>query len=300
MITLLTSIISALVLSVVVFVATKKNKGLTVATFIIVFVVGIGASLVSIVPANNVGIVYSEFGGTQDVTFDEGINLKMPWESVYQINTEVTGLNFEEVSVQTGNSQWVKTTLQVQLAVDRNNALAYFKKHRTKSIFEIQSLIRSTIQRELEAETTKYDVHDLLGQKRADIVTAVNERLRLEFMNDGIRLDRVILVDTDAGDEIEASIAREAAAKKDAETAVHLKKKAQEEGEALKISAELAAEAKILEATGEAEALRLVAEALAENPRLIEMKWIEKWDGVVPTVSSGDSGIILDLSSLSE
>jgi len=298
MIKLISTLVSALLIAIVVFIASRKNKTVTLASFIIVFAVGIGASLVAIVPANNVGIVYSEFGGTQDITFGEGINIKAPWVTVYQINTEVSGLNFEEVSVQTGNSQWVKTTLQVQLAVDKDNALSYFKKHRTKSISEIQALIRSTIQRELEAETTKYDVHDLLGEKRADIVVAVNERLREEFLQDGIRLDRVILVDTDAGDEIEASIAREAAAKKDAETAVHLKKKALEEGEALKITAELAAEAKILEAKGEAEALRLVAEALAENPRLIEMKWIEKWNGQVPKVTTSDSGMILDLSTM--
>ncbi len=289
---------SALIISIAVFFATRQHKGATFASFLLVFIIGIGASLVAIVPANHVGIVYSEFGGTKDYTYQEGIHFKAPWESVYKISTEVTGVTFEGITVQTKDSQFVDTKLQVQLAVDANNAIAYFKKHRTKGLEDIQSILEATITRELETESTRINVMELLGDKRSELVIAVNKRLKEEFMLDGIRLDRVVLVDTDAGTAIEESIAREASAKKDAETALHLQAKAEAEGEARKVAAKAEAEAKILEAQGEAEALRLVAEALAKNPALIEMKWIEKWNGEVPRVSTGDSGMILDLSSL--
>jgi len=300
MVQLITAAIAAIIISVAVFVASRKNKGLSITAFVIVFVVGIGASLITIVPANHVGIVYSEFGGTQDYTFDEGIHVKMPWETVYQINTEVTAVTFEGISVQTKDSQFVETKLQVQLAIDSNNAIAYFKKYRTKSLSEIQSNLAATITRELETESTQVNVMELLGDKRSELVISVNKRLTNEFMLDGIRLDRVILVDTDAGVAIEEAIAREAAAKKDAETAYHLREKAEAEGEAKKIQAALEADAAILRAQGEAEALRLVAEALAQNPNLIDLKWIEKWDGEVPTVNGGGSGMILDLSTLGQ
>ena len=61
MIKLISTLVSALLIAIVVFIASRKNKTVTIASFIIVFAVGIGASLVAIVPANNVGIVYSEF-----------------------------------------------------------------------------------------------------------------------------------------------------------------------------------------------------------------------------------------------
>lgn len=298
MVKLIFAILITIFVSIIVFVASKKNKFATFGAALIVFSVGIGASLITIVPANHVGIVYSEVGGVQDYTFSEGIHIKAPWITVYQINTEVEGLTFADISVQTQDSQWVKTELQVQLAVDKANALPYFTKYKDKKVVDIESLIRSTIQRELEAETTKANIMELLGEKRSELVNAVTARLQKEFLKDGIRLDRIILVDTDAGEQIENSIAREAAAKKDAQTAEHLKKKAQEEGEAKKIAAELAAQAKIAEAKGEAEALRLVAEALRENPSLIQIEWIKKWNGELPEVTAGDSGIILDLSNL--
>lgn len=276
------------------WVGLNKKQFLAVIPFIFIFF-----SMLMIIPANTVGIKYDPLnGGVQEGTLTEGIHFKMPWVTVYKLNTEVEVLEFLDISVQTQDSQWVKTDLQVQLAIDKGLASSYFSKYRNRGLDDIQSLIRSTIQRELEKETTKVNIMQLLGEERSHLVTRVNEALRNEFKLDGIRVDRVVLVDTDAGETIENSIAREAAAKKDAETAEHEKEKAQHEGEARRIAAELEALAKIAEAEGEAEALRLVAEALRENPSLIQLEWIKKWDGKLPQVTSGDSGIILDLAGL--
>jgi hypothetical protein len=48
------------------------------------------------------------------------------------------------------------------------------------------------------------------------------------------------------------------------------------------------AESTLLKAKGEAEAIRIKGEALRENPRLVELSAIEKWDGKLPQlVGSG-------------
>ena len=276
-----------------------KWKGLNKKQFLaIIPLVFIFFSMLQNIPANRVGIAFDPLqGGVQEDTYGEGLHVVMPWVSIMKLDTEVTGLEFTELSVQTADSQWVSTTLQVQLAIDSSMASDYFRKHRDKELEDIQGVIRSTIQRELEAVTTKTNVMDLLGDKRSEVVLQATERLRAEFEKDGIRFDRLILVDTDAGQAIEAAIAKEAAAKKEAEAAVHQKKKAQEEGEAAKIKAELEADAAIAKANGEAEALRLVAEALESNPALIELETIKKWNGVLPQVTGGN-GMIFDIGGL--
>ena len=46
---------------------------------------------------------------------------------------------------------------------------------------------------------------------------------------------------------------------------------------------EIEAEQKIAEARGKAEAIRIEAQALRQNAQVVELRWIEKWDGKVPT-----------------
>ena len=42
------------------------------------------------------------------------------------------------------------------------------------------------------------------------------------------------------------------------------------------------ADQKIAEARGKAQAIQIEAQALRANPQVVELRWIEKWDGKVP------------------
>ena len=84
------------------------------------------------------------------------------------------------------------------------------------------------------------------------------------------------MVDTDAGDTIEQAIAKEASAKKEAETAKYLKEKAELEGEA-----------KVIEAQKEKEANELKQKALTQQ--ILTEKMIEKWNGQLPTTVLSDN-----------
>ena len=62
-------------------------------------------------------------------------------------------------------------------------------------------------------------------------------------------------------------------------TAEQLKLKADRDLDRIKIEAEQ----KIAESKGKAEAIRIEAQALRQNAQVVELRWIEKWDGKVPT-----------------
>lgn len=57
------------------------------------------------------------------------------------------------------------------------------------------------------------------------------------------------------------------------------------------------ADARITEATAEATAIKIQAEAITKQwgQEYVELKKIEKWNWQLPTVSAGDSWIILQL-----
>lgn len=61
------------------------------------------------VPANNVGIKWSAFGGTSSKTLKEGISFKSPLDNVYKIETTVQERTMKGVKVQTKDSQFVES-----------------------------------------------------------------------------------------------------------------------------------------------------------------------------------------------
>lgn len=234
--------------------------------------------------ANRVGIVYNPLkGGIQNYTLTQGYKTKSPFTRVYKINTEVEELTFSNISVQTSDSQYVNTIIKAQVKIDSNKAFEYFSKYRDKSLEDISSLLSATIQKQLESITIQYNIMELLGAKRDEIVNKSLELIKAELSKDGIEVLRITLVDTDAGDAVEKAIANEAVAKKEAETAEYKKQKAQLEGEA-----------KVIEAQKEKEANELVSRTLTKE--LLTEKFIEKWNGELPKVSSGDT--LLDVSSI--
>ena len=234
--------------------------------------------------ANRVGIVYNPLkGGIQNYTLNQGYKLKTPLTKVYKINTEVNELTFSNISVQTNDSQFVNTVIKVQVKIDSTQAFEYFSKYRDKSLEDISSILSATIQKQLETVTTQYNIMDVLGAKRDEIVNKSLTLIQDELIKDGISVLRITLVDTDAGADIEKAIANEAVAKKEAETAEYKKQKAQLEGEA-----------KVIEAQKNKEANELISKTLTD--KLLIEKFIEKWDGKLPTVTGGET--MFDITSI--
>lgn len=223
------------------------------------------------VGANKVGIFYNSFkGGIQDEVLSEGFKAKSPFDKVFKIDTEIQEFNFENISVQTNDSQFVNAIIQVQARIDKECAFNYFKKYGNKSLKDIQSIISNTIQKELEQVTTQYNIMEVLGEKRNDIVNKTTELAIEELKKDGISVERIVLVDTDAGESIENAIANEAIKKKEAEAAQYEKEKAELEGQA-----------KVIQAQKEKEANELKQVTLTNE--ILKEKMIEKWNGVLPT-----------------
>ena len=236
------------------------------------------------VGANKVGIVYNPFrGGIQSQTLSEGYKAKSPLTKVYKISTKVQEMNFENLNVQSQDSQYLNTNLQVQARIDKAQAFDYFKKYGDKSLEDISTIISNTIKKELESVTIKYNITDILGEKRNDIVNETLVLVQEELIKDGILVERIVLVDTDAGESIERAIENEAVAKKEVDTAEYQKQKAELEGEA-----------KVIEAKKEKEANELLSKTLTEE--ILLEKFIEKWNGQLPKVTSDNN--IFDVTGL--
>ena len=152
------------------------------------------------IPANHVGIVYSPFGGTKEETLKEGFHGKNIFDKIYKINTEVQTTTIENLTTQTKDAQYLTSILDIKYRVNTANAHLVFQQYRTLDNMS-ENLIVPTTQRALELVTTKYNVIDILGEKRSEVYAELDKALSAEFAKYGVEYISISITDMDAGAE---------------------------------------------------------------------------------------------------
>lgn len=252
------------------------------------------------VPANSVGVVYSPFGGTKEQTLSEGFHGKNIFDKVYTISTEVQTEKVENLTTQTKDAQYLNSTLNIKYRVDSSNAYLVFKQYKTLKNMS-KNLITPTTQRVLELITTKYNVIDILGEKRSEIYSALENDLKAEFSKYGIEFYSISITDMDAGEDLEKAITEEAVAKKAVETAEQNLLKAETEAKQKSVqakaeqdAAKIQSETKLIQAEAEKKANELLNQSLSED--ILKKEWIDKWNGQMPTYYAGeDTGVMIGI-----
>lgn len=247
------------------------------------------------VPRNSVGVVYSPFGGTKEETMSEGVHVKNVFDTIYNISTEVQTTTVSNLTTQTKDAQYLNSTLDIKYQVEPANAYLVFKQYRTLDTMS-RNLITPTTQRVLELITTKYNVIDILGEKRSDIYSELEANLAEEFAKYGVKFYSISITDMDAGEALEKAISDEAVAKKAVETAEQNLLKAETEAKQKSVqakaeqdAAKIQAETKLIQAEAERQANEKLNQSLSKD--ILQKEWIEKWDGKMPTYYAGDEGM---------
>lgn len=259
----------------------KLNKGQSLA--IIPLLAALVMSCITFVSANTVGVKYSAFSGTSKETLNEGLHLKTPFDKIYEIDTTVQERSVKDVMVQTNDAQFLTMNINVKYQVTTKDAFKVYKGYKTLDTLN-KNIIANYAQQALSEVCTQYNIIDILGDKRNEVLAKASDLLQQKYANEGVTFKSLTVKDMDAGDEIEKAIKDEAVAKKEVETAEQKKQKAQKE-----------AETKLIEAQGEAEANAAKSTQLTDQ--ILKEKIIEKWDGSYPKVIS-DGKSMFDISSL--
>lgn len=236
---------------------------------------------ICVIPSNTVGVKYSALNGTSKDTLKEGVHFVTPFvDKIYKIDTTVQERTDESVSVQTKDAQWAKMQVNVKYEVSKSNAFKVYKQYKTMDALK-ENIIGNYAQNAMNEVCSNYNIIDLLGDQRNEIINKASEILRENLEKEGVTLKMLTIKDLDAGEKIEKAISDEAVAKKQVETAKQKQEKARTE-----------AETKLIEAEGEANANAVKTKAL--TPEVLQEQWINKWDGKLPKVTDGNTMIGLD------
>ncbi|WP_082651281.1 prohibitin family protein [Paenibacillus etheri] len=257
-----------------------------VAAVLIVLLIGAN-SFVS-VEYGHVGL-YKTFGKLNDNTLSPGIHFKIPFiQTVIQVNTQVTKAE-TDTSASSKDLQPVSTHVAVNYSVNKTSAFNLM--NNIGGNFD-NVIINPAIQEIVKEVTAKYPAEDLIT--RRDVVSSeISEHLTARLAKYDLIVNDINIVNFKFSEAFNQSIEAKQVAQQQALKA---------ENDLRRI--EIEAKQKIAQAQAEAESLRLKKQEV--TPELVQLKQIEvqekaleKWNGVLPSVTGGATPFV-DIQSLTK
>lgn len=228
------------------------------------------------VGAGERGIVL-RFGAVEDRILDEGLHFVIPFmETVQKVDVKIRKLDVEAPSY-SHDTQNVHTRIALNYHVDATRVNKLWKE--LGRDFE-DRIVKPAVQESVKAITAQYTAAQLIEQRarvRDEIKAILHERLGGRFLI----VDEFSIVDFEFSDTYEHAIEEKQVAQQQA-------LKASNELQRIKIEAEQ----RVATATAEAESIRIQAQALLQNPHLVQLEAVKKWDGKMPQYMMGGEGAL--------
>lgn len=260
---------------------------------IFIFAVALGSMVgCSKVPAGNVGIKVNLLGGNKGVDVEElgpgrvwvGINEEL---FVFPTFTQTTTWEREEmVSFQTIEGMVVKAPIGLSYSVVPDKVPMLFQKYR-KGIEEITDLyLRNMVRDALVSVASTQPIESVYGAGKAKLIEAAQFMVQEQVKDFGLVIEKLYWAgDLGLPPEVTQSLNNKIKATQMAQQRENEIRQAKAEAEKQIAIAKGEADSRLLVAEAETKALRLKGSAILENPRIVELSAIEKWDGKLPQVS---------------
>lgn len=283
-----------------------------IGTFLLLIVL-ISFWPVRTVPTGSRGVI--TVGGAIRGIENEGFLLLLPWQKLDTFNIRAESADIENAEGSTSDTQPVKVSLTVRYSIIPNKVSEVYEKYSHDG--NLASYVQTATQEVFKAVAAKYSAPDLIAKRSdvsQDIYTALGKKLavygaqviNIDMRNFSFSASYMAAIN----DKVTQEQLRLAAENKLKTVESEQKQKvaiAEAEANAVKATADGAAYAKVQVATAEAKALTLQAQAISASPQVLELRRIEvskiqaeRWNGSVPTVVTGNSGMLqtLDLNKV--
>lgn len=154
-------------------------------------------------------------------------------------------------------------------------------------------VVDPAIQEAIKAATARFTAEELIT-RRPEVSDLILSVLSERLMPRGVIVENVSITDFNFSSEFARAIEAKQVAEQDALRAARELERARIEAQQQVARAEAEAKARLEIARAEAESLRLLGEVV--SPQLLQLRFIERWDGIMPRFVGGDNGLLTMLS----
>lgn len=152
-----------------------------------------------------------------------------------------------------------------------------------------ENVVRAKAKSVFALVVSNYTPIEVYGPKRQEIQETIEKRLRTEVKNYHLKVNQVDIREVFYNKEYEGTINQK---KLEEQKVLTMEQITRQKEEALK-QAEIDKNIAIQQAEGEAKALQIKGSAINQNPKIVQLQWIEAWKSggaQVPTFISGSGG----------
>lgn len=193
----------------------------------------------------------------------------------------------ESISFQTVEGMKVGSAVGITYSVDPDKVTTLFQKYRA-GIDEITNkFLRNMVRDAFNDVASKQPVESVYGAGKADLLLAVEDRVRQQVKPIGINIERIYYAaDLVLPPQVTNSLNAKIQATQMAEQRRNEVAQAKAEADKERARAQGEADAKLTLAEADAKAIQIRAQALRSNPDVVTLNAVEKWDGKLPTYLS--------------
>lgn len=209
---------------------------------------------------------------------NSGVHIKSPIDSVKKFDVK---MQREDIKTNGASKDLQDVTIEIALNYSlKANKLPDLYRSVGKDYIDV--LLRPVCNETIKAVASKYSAEELIT-KRDEVSRDMLDNLEAKLSDNGIAIENVNIINLTFSEAFN--------------TAIEAKQVAQQN--ALKAEQDLArvkveAEQQIAQARAEAESYKLKNQEITD--KTLQLKWIEKWDGKLPTVAS--EGHMMNLGNI--
>lgn len=262
----------------------KQNREATM----IKTVMGLGLVLVlvimsvAIVPAGHKGVLL-EWSAVKGPALSEGLHFKIPiMQNILNMDVR-TQKELATIDAASGDLQTVTTAVAVNYHIDPSQAPWIYQ---SIGVEYRDRVIVPAIEEAVKASTATFTAEQLIT-KRNEMKIRMKEELHQRLKVYNIIVETVSIEDFSFSAEFDKAIEQKVTAEQNALKAERVLEQVKFEAQQRREQAAGEADARLSVATAEAKAIELQGQALRDNPEVVELRAIEKWDGVLPTIMLG-------------
>lgn len=267
-------------------------------------------SFVVLIDAQQVGVLVTP-SGVKDQELHTGWHVVAPWNEVHKMDKTVwvyTCANATNEGTQpNADAIWAPTKDGIKVGFDVSvswritpEEASWIYQNVTENdggnsgryLWLEDNVIRAKLKSALALTVSNYTPIEVYSTKREEIQHGVVDRMKREILQYKLILDQIDLREVYYNPEYESAINAKKLAEQEVMRLVEVTKQKEEQLKQAEIDKNIA----IQKAEGEAKALQIKGNSLSMNPKIIQLEWINKWDGKLPTYMMGNGqGVILNL-----
>ena len=276
----------------------NKENQIALGTAVLISLILIfSGSMIRVIPAGHVGVVFNLFGGVEKRILHEGVNFLVPVvETTSVYDTKKTSYSFTDgsepgnvgsrIQCQTNDGQQVDIDVTVIAHLNKNTV---WKLHQDLGRDYVDKLIIPQTRSIIRNIIAKYPIDTVYTSARTGLSDDAALSLKKSFSKSGVVLDELLIRRITFAQSFAEAVEKKQIALQESQRQNWIKKTAEREKER-----------RIIEGEGDARALEVKGQALQLDPRIAELEFLEQLDQRGPEIPviTGTKNAILSIGEL--